>query len=181
MALFQVIKYTGPAHMLVWRYPKTDMSTGSRLVVGPTQTAVFVRGGVICDVLGPGSYTLSTANLPILSALVKLPFGGKSPFTAEVFFINKLDVLDVKWGTARHIQLQDPVCRVVIPLRAFGQYGVRIMDSHRFLERRRLPGVCHPRLGGLLPGNLKQPHCRGTLPLLAGKRNLFFRGQRPSL
>ena len=135
MALFQVIKYTGPAHMLVWRYPKTDMSTGSRLVVGPAQTAVFVRGGVICDVLGPGSYTLSTANLPILSALVKLPFGGKSPFTAEVFFINKLDVLDVKWGTARHIQLQDPVCRVVIPLRAFGQYGVRIIDSHRFLER----------------------------------------------
>lgn len=41
MALFQVIKYTGPAHMLVWRYPKTDMSTGSRLVVGPTQTAVL--------------------------------------------------------------------------------------------------------------------------------------------
>lgn len=134
MALFQVIKYNGPSHVLMWRHPKTDMTTGSQLIVGPTQTAVFVRGGVICDVLGPGSYTLNTSNLPILSALVNLPFGGKSPFTAEVFFINKLDVLDVKWGTARHIQLQDPVCHVVIPLRAFGQYGIRITDSRRFLE-----------------------------------------------
>lgn len=134
MALFQVIKYGGPAHVLLWRHPKSDMTTGSRLVVGPAQTAVFIRGGVICDVLGPGTYTLSTANLPILSALINLPFGGKSPFSAEVFFVNKLDVLDIKWGTARHIQLQDPVCHVVIPLRAFGQFGIRVADSRRFLE-----------------------------------------------
>lgn len=139
MALFQVIKYSGPAHVLVWKHPKSDMNTGSRLVVGPAQAAVFIRDGVICDVLGPGSYTLSTANLPILSALINLPFGGKSPFTADVFFVNKLDVLGVKWGTARHIQLRDPVCHVVIPLRAFGQYGVRITDSRRFLEH--LAGV----------------------------------------
>lgn len=135
MALFQVIKYDGPPHVLVWKHPKSDMTTGSRLVVGPAQTAVFVRGGVVCDVLGPGSYTLSTANLPVLSALINLPFGGKSPFSAEVFFVNKLDVLDIKWGTARHIQLQDPVCHVVIPLRAFGQFGIRVTDSRRFLER----------------------------------------------
>ena len=135
MSLFQVIKYDGPPHVLVWRHPKNDMNTGSRLVVGPSQAAVFVRGGEICDVLGPGTYILDTSNLPILSALIKLPFGGKSPFTAEVYFVNQLDVLDVKWGTARHIQFQDPVCGVVIPLRAFGQYGVRITDPRRFLER----------------------------------------------
>lgn len=135
MALFQVLKYEGPAHVLVWKHPKTEMNTGSQLVVGPSQEAVFVRGGNICDVLGPGAHTLDTSNLPVLSALIKLPFGRKSPFTAEVFFVNKLDVLDVKWGTARHIQLRDPVYHVAIPLRAFGQYGVRVEDSKGFLRR----------------------------------------------
>lgn len=135
MALFQVIKYEGPAHVLLWKYPKSDLNTGSRLTVGPAQTAIFVRGGEICDVLGPGSYVLDTANLPILSALVNLPFGGKSSFSAEVFFVNTLDVLDIKWGTARHIQLRDPVFHIVVPLRAFGQFGVRVVDPRRFLER----------------------------------------------
>ena len=135
MALFQVLKYDGPAHVLVWKHPKTEMNTGSQLVVGPSQEAVFVRGGNICDVLCPGTHTLDTSNIPILSGLIKIPFGRKSPFTAEVFFVNKLDVLDVKWGTARHIQLRDPVYHVAIPLRAFGQYGVRVEDSGQFLRR----------------------------------------------
>ena len=135
MALFQVLKFDGPASVLVWKHPRTEMNTGSQLVVGPAQEAVFVRGGHICDVLGPGTYTLDTSNIPILSGLISLPFGRKSPFTAEVFFINKLDVLDVKWGTARHIQLRDPVYQVAIPLRAFGQYGVRVEDSAQFLRR----------------------------------------------
>ena len=135
MALFQVLKFDGPAHVLVWKHPRTEMNTGSQLVVGPSQEAVFVRGGNICDVLGPGTHTLDTSNLPVLSALISLPFGKKSPFTAEVFFVNKLDVLDVKWGTARHIQLRDPVYHVVIPLRAFGQYGIRVEDSARLLRR----------------------------------------------
>ena len=135
MALFQVLKFDGSANVLVWKHPKTEMNTGSQLVVGPAQEAVFVRGGNICDVLCPGTYTLDTSNIPILSDLISLPFGRKSPFTAEVFFVNKLDVLDVKWGTARHIQLRDPVYQVAIPLRAFGQYGVRVEDSAQFLRR----------------------------------------------
>lgn len=134
MALFQVIKFDGPSHVLVWKYPKADITMGSQLVVGPSQEAVFVRGGSICDVLGPGTHTLNTDNLPLLASLVNLPFGRKTPFPAEVFFVNRLDVLNVKWGTARHIQLQDPVYHIVIPLRAFGQYGVRVVDSARFLE-----------------------------------------------
>ena len=135
MALFQVIKYNGPANVLVWKYPKENITTGSQLVVGPTQEAVFVKGGQVCDILKPGTYTLNTKNLPILAGLVSLPFGNSSPFTAEVFFVSKQDILDIKWGTARPIQMQDPAYNVVIPLRAFGQYGVTIDDSRLFLEK----------------------------------------------
>ena len=135
MALFQVIKYNGPANVLVWKHPKENITTGSQLIVGPTQEAVFVKGGQVCDILKPGTYTLNTKNLPILAGLVSLPFGNSSPFTAEVFFVSKQDILDIKWGTARPIQMQDPAYNVVIPLRAFGQYGVTIDDSRLFLEK----------------------------------------------
>ncbi len=135
MALIQVIKYDGPSHILVWKSPKEDITTGSQLIVGPAQEAVFVRGGQICDVLPSGTYTLNTDNLPLLSALINLPFGGKSPFSAEIFFLNKLNILDIKWGTPVPVHLIDPVYKIAIPLRAFGQYGVAVEDSCLFLEK----------------------------------------------
>lgn len=141
MALLHVIKFDGPAHMLVWKFPKENMNIGSQLVVGPSQEAVFITGGQICDVMGPGTYTLNTMNIPILSALVNLPFGGKSPFTAEIFFVNKLNILDMKWGTPLPIPFKDPVYQVAVPLRAFGQYGVAVQDSCLFLEK--LTGAVH--------------------------------------
>lgn len=141
MALFQVIKFEGPQEALVWKYPKENMNSGSQLVVGPAQTAVFVKEGRICDLFESGTYTLDTNNLPILSALVNLPFGGRSPFTAEVFYVNQRSILDIKWGTQVPIQLRDPVYQVIIPLRAFGQYGVSVEDPGLFVEK--LVGTAH--------------------------------------
>ncbi len=135
MALFQVIKYDGPSHILVWKSPVEDMNTGSQLIVGPSQVAIFVKSGQICDVFDSGRYTLDTKNLPVLNTLINLPFGSRSPFTAEVYFVNKLNILDIKWGTPVPIQLKDPVYQIAIPLRAFGQYGVAVEDSCLFLKK----------------------------------------------
>ena len=141
MAFFQVIKFDGPQDALVWKHPKEDMNSGSQLVVGPAQTAVFVREGQICDLFESGTYMLDTNNLPILSALINLPFGGRSPFTAEVFYVNQRSILDIKWGTPVPIQLKDPLYQVIIPLRAFGQYGVSVQDPGLFVEK--LVGTSH--------------------------------------
>ena len=135
MAIFQVIKFDGPQEALVWKHPKENMASGSQLVVGPAQTAVFVQEGQICDLFESGTYTLDTNNLPILSALINLPFGGRSPFTAEVFYVNQRSILDIKWGTQVPIQLKDPLYQVIIPLRAFGQYGVSVQDPGLFVEK----------------------------------------------
>lgn len=67
--------------------------------------------------------------------MISLPFGGKSPFSAEVWYINKINTLDIKWGTPSPIQLQDPKYNVFVPLRAFGQFGIRISDSKMFLTK----------------------------------------------
>lgn len=62
-----------------------------------------------------------------------MPFGGKSPFTAEVWYVNRTINLDVKWGTPDPIQLLDPKYQIMVPVRAFGQYGICITDTKRFL------------------------------------------------
>ncbi len=41
--------------------------------------------------------------------------------------------LDVKWGTPDPIQLLDPRYKIMVQVRAFGQYGIRVTDSKRFL------------------------------------------------
>lgn len=82
---------------------------------------------------GAGRHTLSTDNIPLLRKVIGLPFGGKTPFSAEVWFVNKLTKLDLRWGTSDPIQLQDPKFGIMVPVRAFGQYGVRIADSKKFL------------------------------------------------
>ena len=111
------------------------MGTWTQVIVNETQEVVFVKEGKILDILGPGRHTLLTENIPILANFMKIPFGGKSPFTAEVWYINKAYGLDVKWGTAPAIQLEDPKYHVFIPVTAHGQFGIRVSDSKTFLTK----------------------------------------------
>lgn len=133
MAIAEVIKYDGNPDVFAWKYPNSELGTWSQLIVNESQEAILVKGGQICDVFTAGRHTLDTANIPILSKLINLPFGGRSPFSAEIWYINKIYSLDIKWGTATPIQLQDPKYKVFVPVRAFGQFGIRIANSEKFL------------------------------------------------
>lgn len=135
MAIAEVISYNGNADVFAWKYPNSELGTWSQLIVNESQEAILVKGGKICDVFQAGRHTLSTQNIPILSNLVNLPFGGRSPFVAEVWYINRAFALDIKWGTSTPIQLQDPKYKVFVPVRAFGQFGIQIQDSQKFLVK----------------------------------------------
>lgn len=130
-----IVKYDGSNDVYAWKYPSQELGTWTQLIVNETQEAILYKGGQALDLFGPGRHTLSTNNIPLLRGIVNLPFGGKTPFTAEVWYVNKIFSLDVKWGTKRPIQLQDPKYSVFVPVRAFGQFGVRITDSRKFLVK----------------------------------------------
>ncbi|QOX63650.1 SPFH domain-containing protein [Anoxybacterium hadale] len=135
MAIVDVVKYDGSPGVFAWKYPNVELGTWTQLIVNESQEAVLYKGGQALDWFGPGRHTLETANIPILNNLINLPFGGRSPFTAEVWYVNKVNSLDVKWGTPTPIQLQDPKYNVFVPLRAFGQFGIKISDSKLFLTK----------------------------------------------
>lgn len=120
---------------LVWRFPDQDneIKMGAKLTVREGQTAVFVNEGQIADVFGPGLYSLTTQNMPIMTTLRSWRYGFESPFKAEVYFVSTRNFLDLKWGTQNPIMMRDPEMGMV-RLRAFGTYGIRVTDASRFLK-----------------------------------------------
>lgn len=131
-----------PRAWLVYKFPSEDLTLGAQLIVNQGQEAVFFKGGQALDVFGPGTHTLATENLPLLRKLVNLPFGGKTPFTAEVYYINKTSRLDMPWGTASPFQVMDPRYKILVRVRAHGQFGLRIKNARSFIAQ--LAGAMQP-------------------------------------
>lgn len=133
MAIIDRVKWDGSPDVFAWKYPSESLTNGTVLIVNESQEAYVVSGGVYDGPFGPGRHTLVNENIPLISKLYKLPYGGQAPFTAEVWYINRAVNLDIKWGTPDPIQLQDPRFGIMVPVRAFGQYGVEVVDGKRFL------------------------------------------------
>lgn len=135
MAIVEVVKYNGNPDVFAWKYPSEELGTWTQLIVNESQEALLVKSGKILDVFGSGRHTLETANIPILNKIINLPFGGRSPFTAEVWYINKGYNLDIKWGTPTPIQIQDPKYGIFAPVRSNGAFGIHVSDAKKFLAK----------------------------------------------
>jgi membrane protease subunit (stomatin/prohibitin family)/RNA polymerase subunit RPABC4/transcription elongation factor Spt4 len=135
MAVIDVVKWNATPDVYAWRFPSDELATWTQLIVAETQEAIMMREGRILGPFLPGRHTLSTKNIPALTNFLKIPFGARTPFTAEVWFVNKVIGLDVKWGTPNPIQVRDPKYDVMLPIRAFGQFGLRIAHTKKFLVK----------------------------------------------
>ena len=174
MPVIDVIKWEINDKEFCHKYPSDNISMGAQLVVYPGQTAFFVRGGKICDSFGQGTYTIQSDNIPILDALINVPFGSasgdaasgksKSPFKAEVWFVNTVTRLDLKWGTPVPLQLEDPKYNIIVPVGAFGQYGIKICDPALFLATLigNMPGFTVTQIEAYVKGKLLG-HLNGIL------------------
>lgn len=137
MALIDRIKYDGNVNgkaWLVYKYPSEQFVLGSQLIVNQGQEALFFKGGEALDLFSAGTHTLHTGNLPLLNKLVNMPFGGKTPFSAEIYYINRTSKLDMNWGTANPFQVEDPKYGIILSVRSHGKYGLCINDSRMFVS-----------------------------------------------
>jgi len=136
VALVDVVKYEPSSdEYFAWKYPSENLKIGSQLIVNEGQQAIFVKGGEALDTFMPGTHTLSTGNLPLIEKIINSPFGGKTPFTAEVWFLNTTVKRNLKWGTPSPIPLMDPTIGFPVNARAFGDWGVRISNSRSFITQ----------------------------------------------
>ncbi|MCB5286259.1 MAG: SPFH domain-containing protein [Candidatus Cloacimonetes bacterium] len=132
MAIIDVVKCDGNLTDLIWKSPISDLRLGTQLIVRTGQVAFFVKGGIIYDEFSEGTYTLHSGNIPLLNKMINLPFEGNSPFQAELWFINTLVKLDNKWGTPNAMLLEDADYHIVVPVRAFGQFGLKVSSPRVF-------------------------------------------------
>lgn len=131
--LASVIKYEGDNETLVWKYPIEDFNMGSQLIVHESQEAIFFRDGQALDLFGPGRYTLETQQLPILEKLYRLPTDTEGTFHSEVYYINKVVQMAIKWGTPDKIRFIDPLTSTPLEIGASGELNLQVKDSRKLL------------------------------------------------
>lgn len=132
--LIDVLQWNEPEDgVLAWRYPMQDMEiqNGGQLTVRESQMAAFVNEGKIADVFGPGLYTLTTRNLPLLTDLMNWDKGFESPFKSDVYFFSTRLQMDQKWGTATPITIREKEFGAV-RVRGYGIYTWRVADPRKF-------------------------------------------------
>lgn len=134
-AIASVIKYEGDNQTFVWKHPNTDFNTGSELIVHESQEAIFMANGEILDVFGAGKHILETANLPIIRGIQKLATGGKTLFHAELYFVNKVEQMAIKWGTDSKISYLDPVYDFPLEIGACGEMSLNVINTTKFLVK----------------------------------------------
>ena len=121
---------------LVHRLPQKgsgEIKYGAQLTVRESQAAVFFYKGKALDAFGPGRHTLKTANIPILTKILSLPWGLSSPLRAEVYFINLKVFTNLKWGTRDPVAFKDSELGL-IRLRAFGVFNLQVMQPVLFIN-----------------------------------------------
>jgi membrane protease subunit (stomatin/prohibitin family) len=136
--IIDVVEWADSAgNEIVHREPESgpgDFRLGSQVIVRESQTAVFFRDGRALDMFGPGRHTLTTYNIPILAGLIGLATSGRTPFPAEVVFVNMRQFLDQKWGTPEPIAFRDPDFGMV-RLRAIGTYTFQVKEPQTMVNQ----------------------------------------------
>ena len=140
MKLYDIVDWiptgTGENEVIAFKHEAENFNTHTQLIVTGSQEALFVHNGQAADLFAAGKHTLSTENLPFLRKLVAIPTDGKTPFTSSVYFVNRVFMNDLMWGTPQSILTEDPVEGVNIHVRANGRFSAHIEDSRKFLMKK---------------------------------------------
>lgn len=129
----QIIKYDGDNSTFVWKHPCEDFNSLTQLIVQENQEAIFYMNGQALDLFGPGRYTLETQNIPKIGKALNRTTGGNTPFTSEVYFVNKTEKMNVKWGTDSRVEYIEPTYGFPLQIGVSGEMSLRADDSRKLI------------------------------------------------
>jgi membrane protease subunit (stomatin/prohibitin family) len=121
---------------LVHRIPEKgsgEIKIGAQLTVRESQAAVLFYKGKAGAAFAPGRHTLTTANIPILTKMLAIPWAMTSPLRAEVYIVNMKVFTNLKWGTRDPVAFKDADLGL-IRLRAHGIFNIQVLQPVLFIN-----------------------------------------------
>src|SRR6266581_836519 len=121
----------GSKGQIVYKWPDHNIRKFSRAIVEADAVAVFISQGRVMGILGPGQHTLDAAELPFLGLFIDWA-SNSSAFKAEIFFVGAREFPNIRFG-GRLDEVQDPQTGLIVTLRTFGEYALRVVDPARLI------------------------------------------------
>lgn len=119
------------------------VSNGSVIHVYENQFMILTDGGKIIDYTAePGYFTVDNSSAPSMfdgqfqdalhEAFARFRFGGATPVSQRVYYINLQEIKGIKFGTRNAVNYFDSFYNAELFLRAHGTYSIRITDPVKF-------------------------------------------------
>jgi len=116
---------------IVFKWPDVSIRRYTRAIVNADEMAMFVNTGQVVQTLGPGRHQIDANELPGLGVLIDAATGGNA-YRAELYFVGTREYTGFKFG-GRVDDVQDPRTGLVVTLRVFGDYALRVADPVRLV------------------------------------------------
>ena len=116
---------------IVFKWPDITIRRFTRAIVNADEMAMFVHTGQVVQTLGPGRHQIDANELPGLGAVIDHVTGGNA-YRAELYFVGTREYTGFKFG-GRVDDVQDPRTGLVVTLRVFGDYALRVADPVRLV------------------------------------------------
>jgi membrane protease subunit (stomatin/prohibitin family) len=116
---------------IVYKWPDQNIRKFARAIVEADAVAVFMSQGQVMGTLLAGQHTLDAKELPFLGMFVDWGTGGNL-FKAELYFVGIRDFPNLRFG-GRLDEVQDPQTGLIVTLRTFGEYALRVIDAPKLI------------------------------------------------
>jgi membrane protease subunit (stomatin/prohibitin family) len=116
---------------IVYKWPDHNIRKFSKAIVEADAVAVFMSQGQVMGTMSAGQHTLDAKELPFLGMFVDWATGGNA-FKAELYFVGIRDFPNMRFG-GRLDEVQDPQTGLIVTLRTFGEYALRVIDAPKLI------------------------------------------------
>jgi membrane protease subunit (stomatin/prohibitin family) len=116
---------------IVFKWPDITIRRFTRAIVNADEMALFVNTGQVVQTMGPGRHQIDANELPGLGSIIDAVSGGNA-YRAELYFVGTREYTSFKFG-GRVDDVQDPRTGLVVTLRVFGDYAMRVVDPVRLI------------------------------------------------
>jgi membrane protease subunit (stomatin/prohibitin family) len=116
---------------IVFKWPDITIRRFAHAIVNADEVAMFVNTGQVVQTMGPGRHEISADELPGLGALIDFATGGNA-YRAELYFVGTREYTGFRFG-GRVDDVQDPRSGLIVTLRVFGDYALRVIDPARLI------------------------------------------------